>query len=546
MKNSNDALRLIRPEWGGWNEIRSRFRWSIPRHFNIAEAVCDRHARTAGERLAVYCERAKGKELTLSFRQLMRLSNQFANFLRHQGIQKGDRVGVILPQRAETVICHLAVYKLGAIVLPLSVLFGPEAVGYRLRDSGAKAVITDCEHVEMVDSIRTELPDLQILIDCDAANGFWFQLERASDRFEPAATLAQDPAYLVYTSGTTGPPKGALAPHRCLIGNLPGFELSHNFFPQPHDLFWTPADWAWTGGLLDALLPALYYAVPVLGCDGGKFDPEHACHLLEKYHVRNAFIPPTALKMLRQLGSLPNRRGVAMRSIMSAGETLGAELFHWGKEAFGVEINEMWAQTEFNYIVGNCSAVMPICPGSIGKSYPGHRVEPVDEDGNVLGVGETGELAADRDDPVMVSGYWNNEKATQAKFIGKWWGTGDIGCRDEDGYLWFVGRKDDVISSAGYRIGPGEIENCLLNHPAVAQVAVVGVPDELRGEAVKACIVLSSQFEPTPELTEQIRASVRERLAAYEYPRFIEYMEALPMTTTGKVQRSELRAQHKS
>ena len=540
-------MRLVRPEWGDWDAIYERFQWNIPQYFNIAQVACDRHAERIGNKVAIFYENKEGKASRYTFLELSRLSNQFANTLRHQGIGKGDRVGIILPQRPETVISHFGIYKLGAVALPLSVLFGPEAVSYRLNNSGTKVVITDTQHVELLESIRDQLPYLETIIDCDSANGFWKEIERASDRFEVVDTLAEDPAYLVYTSGTTGPPKGALAPHRCLIGNLTGFEMSHNFFPQKDDLFWTPADWAWTGGLLDALIPSLYYGVPVLGYDGGKFDPQKACHLLEKYRVRNGFIPPTALKMLRQVENMQNRFDINMRSIMSAGESLGTELYHWGKEAFGIEINEMWAQTEFNYIAGNCSEVMSVRPGSIGKSYPGHSVEAVDEDGNILETGEIGELAADRDDPVMVSGYWNNKEATQEKYIGKWWGTGDTGYKDEDGYLWFVGRKDDVISSAGYRIGPGEIEDCLLKHPAIAQVAVIGIPDKLRGEVVKAYIVLKDGNQPSDKLTAEIQDSVRKRLAAYEYPRFIEYIDDLPLTTTGKVRRNELRVrQHHS
>ncbi len=538
----NDKFRLIRPEWGDWDAIYHRFRWDVPQYFNIADVVCDRHANTAGGELAIYCENERGDSYQLTFSQLKRLSDQFGNVLKHYGIEKGDRVGLILPQRQETAIAHIAIYKLGAVALPLSVLFGPDAVSYRLRDSGTKLVITDDAHLDMVDSIRSELPELETVMSCDGDKGFWSDLHNANNNLQPVRTLAEDPAYLVYTSGTTGPPKGALAAHRCLIGNLPGFELSHNFFPQEHDVFWTPADWAWTGGLLDGLLPSLYYGVPVLGFDGGKFDPEKACYLLEKYQVRNAFIPPTALKMLRQVTKMSEKYDINMRSIMSAGESLGAQLYHWGIEAFGIEINEMWAQTEFNYIAGNCAEVMPVRPGSIGKTYPGHRVEAVDEEGNALASNEIGELAADRDDPVMVLGYWNNDEATKGKYIGSWWGTGDTGFKDEDGYIWFVGRKDDVISSAGYRIGPGEIEDCLMKHPAIAQVAVIGVPDELRGEAVKAFVVLNEGYRAEDELTSEIQHSVRSQLAAYEYPRHIEYIDELPLTTTGKVRRNELRA----
>ena len=544
----NDHLRLIQPGWGDWDAIYDRFRWQIPEKFNIAHAVCDRHVATAGERIALFYENEAGDENTLTFAQLKHCSDKFANALKHLGIEKGDRVGIVLPQRLETAIAHMAIYKLGAIALPLSVLFGPDAVGFRLRDSGSKIVITDAAHVELIQSLRDSLPELKNIIDCDdRTGGFWDLLEKGSDSIEVVDTLSEDPAYLVYTSGTTGPPKGALAAHRCLIGNLPGFELSHNFFPQDNDVFWTPADWAWTGGLLDGLFPSLYYGVPVLGYEGGRFDPEKACYLMDKYQVRNSFMPPTALKMLRQIGSRIHEHNINMRTIMSAGESVGAQLYHWGMEAFGIEINEMWAQTEFNYIAGNCAEIMPVKPGSIGKSYAGHIVEPVDEDGNVLSPGEIGELAADRDDPVMVLGYWNNDQATKEKFIGKWWGTGDTGYKDDDGYIWFVGRKDDVISSAGYRIGPGEIEDCLMKHPAIAQVAVIGVPDEIRGEAIKAFIVLKNDApEPDSALTKDIQDSVRSQLAAYEYPRFIEYIEELPLTTTGKVRRNELRAREHS
>ncbi len=543
---NNDHLRLIRSEWGDWDAICERFTWDIPQYFNMGYSICERHAATAGSEVALYFENERGESSELTYAQLDRLTNRFGNALKHCGISKGDRVAIILPQRQETAIAHIAIYKLGAVALPLSVLFGPEAVGYRLLDSGTKVVLADSQHCEMLESIRDELPDLTAIIDCDHEQGFWSMIECASDQLETVATLSNDPAFLIYTSGTTGPPKGALGAHRCLIGNLTGFEMSHNFFPQQDDLFWTPADWAWTGGLLDGLIPSMYYGVPVLGYDGGKFDPEKACHLLEKYRVRNAFLPPTALKMLRQLDSINSRNDINIRSIMSAGESLGVPLFHWGIEAFGIEINEMWAQTEFNYIAGNCAEAMPVRPGSVGKAYPGHRVEVVDESGSPMPAGDAGELAADRDDPVMVLGYWNNDEATKSKFIDRYWGTGDTGYKDEDGYIWFVGRTDDVISSAGYRIGPGEIEDCLMKHPSIAQAAVVGVPDELRGEEIKAFVVLKEGFCGDDALTKDIQQSVRTQLAAYEYPRQIEYIDKMPMTTTGKVRRNDLRTRSTS
>ena len=506
--------------------------------------MCDRHTRHADD-VALFYEHADGKEQTFTFGQIKSLSNRFANALLALGVSRGDRVAIILSQRAETAISHLAAYKIGAVALPLSILFGPDAVEYRLRDSGVKAVVTDNDHLPMLQAMKPVLPELQTVIGCDdEAEGelaFWPLLEQASDALKIVATRADDPALLIYTSGTTGPPKGALIAHRSLLGNLTGFELSQNFFPRDDDVFWTPADWAWTGGLLDGLLPTWYYAKPIVAYEGGKFDPEKACHLMHKYAVTNAFIPPTALKMMRQVDNIGNRFRLGVRGIMSAGEAVGEELYRWTAEALAVKVNEMWGQTEFNYLVGNCSEIMPVRPGSMGKPYPGHTVDVIGEDGQPMRAGETGELAARSGDPVMFLGYWGNEDATREKFIGKWFCTGDVGVRDEDGYLWFVGRKDDVISSAGYRIGPGEIEDCLLKHPAVVQAAAIGSPDELRGNIVKAFIVLAKGYRPSDDLKKEIQDSVRTRLAAYEYPREIEFIDEVPMTTTGKVRRVELR-----
>ncbi|MCZ6576365.1 MAG: acyl-CoA synthetase [Acidiferrobacterales bacterium] len=537
-------MSLISANLRDFDAICASFKWNIPEYSNIAHEVCDRHTRHADD-VALFYEHADGKEQTFTFGQIKSLSNRFANALLALGVSRGDRVAIILSQRAETAISHLAAYKIGAVALPLSILFGPDAVEYRLRDSGVKAVVTDNDHLPMLQAMKPVLPELQTVIGCDdeAEGGlaFWPLLEQASDALQIVATRADDPALLIYTSGTTGPPKGALIAHRSLLGNLTGFELSQNFFPRDNDVFWTPADWAWTGGLLDGLLPTWYYAKPIVAYEGGKFDPEKACHLMHKYAVTNAFIPPTALKMMRQVDNIGNRFRLGVRGIMSAGEAVGEELYRWTAEALAVKVNEMWGQTEFNYLVGNCSEIMPVRPGSMGKPYPGHTVDVIGEDGQPMPAGETGELAARSGDPVMFLGYWGNEDATREKFIGEWFCTGDVGVRDEDGYLWFVGRKDDVISSAGYRIGPGEIEDCLLKHPAVVQAAAIGSPDELRGNIVKAFIVLAKGYSPSDDLKKEIQDSVRTRLAAYEYPREIEFIDEVPMTTTGKVRRVELR-----
>ncbi|MHC8864375.1 AMP-binding protein [Arenicellales bacterium IMCC57338] len=525
---------------GNFDDMGASFSWKIPANFNLAEAVCGRHKR-ASKQVALFCENDQGESARYTFGDLEKLSNRLANLLISLGLKRGDRVAILLPQRVETGIAHLAAWKVGALSLPLSILFGSEALRYRLEDSGARFMITTKEASEALQPLTPDLPNLKTIINCDdSVSGFWTLIDKASDQFSPVLTQANDPALVIYTSGTTGPPKGAVLAHRCLLGNLTGFELSQNFFPQPDDLMWTPADWAWTGGLLDGLMPSWFYGRPVLGFDGGKFDPERACHLVNNYQVKNAFIPPTALKMFRQVSD-KLIKSLDLRSIMSAGESMGAHIYQWAEEELGVKVNEMWGQTEFNYLVGNCSAVMRVKPGAMGKPYPGHRVEPVDEQGNVLADGEIGELCAWRDDPVMFLGYWNREQATRDKFIGPWWSTGDLGYRDSDGYLWFMGRKDDVISSAGHRTGPGEIEDCLLKNPAVSQAAVVGIPDELRGEIIKAFVVLAPGHQSSETLKKEMQSQVRRERSEYEYPREIEFLEQLPMTTTGKIRRVELR-----
>ncbi len=538
-------MRLIEPKSRDFDRIRREFHWRIPERCNIAFEVCDKHAALS-ERPALFYENADGDVATYTFGDIRSLSNRLANALAALGIEKGDRVGIVLPQRVETAVSHVALYKLGAVALPLSILFGPDAIEYRLRDSGAKAVITRGRHVPMIRDLQDRLPSLVRVINCDRgteSGDFWRLMEAGAEQRAIVDTGADEAALLIYTSGTTGPPKGALVAHRSLIGNLPGFEMSQNFFPEARDVFWTPADWAWTGGLLDGLLPSWYYGRPIVAFEGGKFDPERAYGLMEKYAVTNAFIPPTALKMMRQLDGVRNKYELALRAVMSAGESVGAEVYQWGRQDLGVEINEMWGQTEFNYLVGNCAPIMPVKPGSMGRPYPGHEVSVIDDDGNELPAGENGELAARRHgDPVMFLGYWNNDAATREKCLGDWFCTGDVGYRDEDGYLWFVGRKDDVISTAGHRVGPGEIEDCLLKHPAVAQAAVIGSPDALRGSVIKAYIVLAEGHAASEALERDIQESVKSRLAAHEYPRRIAFIDEMPMTTTGKVRRMELRS----
>ncbi len=534
---------------GNWEEIIASFRWRVPEHFNIAEAICDRHAGDP-RKIALLHETEDGTVESWTFRRLQQSANRLANALRGLGIQPGDRVGIILPQRPETGIAHIALYKLGAVALPLANLFGPEALKYRLSDSGACAVITDAENLGKIREILPDLPDLKlrILVDgplAEREQGWNNLLESASPEFQTRMTKADDPCWIVYTSGTTGNPKGALHAHRTLIGHIPGYELSHDFAPCPGDLAWTPADWAWIGGLANILLCSWFHGIPVLAYRFRRFDPEKALRLMEKHMVRNTFLPPTALKFIRQVSNINGRFRLPLRTIMSAGEPLGGEMLQWGKETLGININEMFGQTEVNYFIGNCQMILPAKPGSMGRPYPGHRAAVIDAEGNPLPAGTPGEIAFYKPgDPVFFLRYWNNEESTRGKFIGDWALSGDEGTMDEDGNFFFAGRTDDVITSAGYRIGPAEIEDQLLKHPAVALAAAVGIPDELRGHVVKAFIRVNPGFEQNDTLKGEIRDFVKTRLAAHEYPRAIEFLDEFPLTTTGKVMHRVLRDRH--
>lgn len=529
-----------------YEELYRAFRWEVPARFNMARACCARWAEDRS-RFALYWEDESGARAAYSFWDIQQRANRLSNALAALGVQRGDRVALLLPQRPETAIAYIAIFQMGAIALPLSHLFGPEALEYRMRDAGASTAIVEPATLPNLWAIRARLPELRHVIGAGGARESGVHdwdalLAKASRSFACLDTAADDPALIIYTSGTTGAPKGALQAQRAILGNLPGFVHSHDFFPQPGDMFWSPADWAWAGGLLDALLPSWYFGVPILGYRG-RFDAERGYELIERYGVRSTFLFPTALKLMMKAVPEPRARyALELRSVMSAGESVGASLIEWARAQLGVTINEMYGQTEINYVVGNCQAAWPVKPGSIGRAYPGHRVAIIDEAGAERARGELGEIAVHRaGDPVFFLEYWKNPQATQAKFVGDWGVTGDQGRMDEDGYIWYQGRSDDVIKSAGYRIGPAEIESCLIRHAAVANAAVIGKADEARGAIVKAFIVLQPGEQPSPALERSIQEHVRARLAPYEYPREIEFIDALPMTTTGKVQRGELR-----
>lgn len=529
----------------GYESLVRSFRWSIPERFNIALACADRWAAQEPDRVALIHRDSKGTVSTTSFGALKSRSDSLAHALRARGVRRGDRVAILLPQSADTVIGHFAIYKLAVIAVPLAALFGGDALRYRLKDSGAKAILTDAAGLAKLAEIRSDLPDLETVLCADGgslfADGLAEALEPHRDPFDAEITSADDPALMIFTSGTTGPPKGALHAHRVLLGHLPGFSFTHQPFPKACDRVWTPSDWAWAGGLLNALLPALYFGVPVVFGPFQRFDPEAALALMADTGVRNAFLPPTAIKLLRSIDRPRQRFDLQLRTIGSAGESLGREAYEWARDAFGITVNEFYGQTECNYVLGSSAALGVSKAGVIGKPIPGHHVAIIDEDGRPAPAGTLGEIAIHRPDPVMFLGYWRQPEATSAKFIGDWMTTGDQAIMEEDGYVHFVGRSDDIIISAGYRIGPSEIEDCLAAHPAVALAAAVGKPDPLRTEIVKAFIKLNAGFRPSEELAEEIKRFVRTRLSAAEYPREVEFVDAIPLTTTGKVIRRVFR-----
>ena len=602
-KRSQNRDKLVSNSVDHYAELHQNFAWQVPEYFNIAEVCCSRWAGVSGEdssaikKIAVYAHKQGATATFYTYFELKKAADALSHVLTGLGVQRGDRVAIVMPQRFETAVAYMAVFQLGAVAMPLSMLFGPEALEYRLQDSQAVVAIADESSMASLQQARAACPALRTVLavgDCTADVQYAAAIAKQKSAFTAVKTKAEEAAILIYTSGTTGPPKGALLPHRALIGNLTGFVCSQNWFgfdpypasdlapspvrgragagassfraePSQRDqntsVFWSPADWAWTGGLMDALLPTLYFGRPIVAFNG-RFSPELAFSLMQQHGVTNSFLFPTALKAMMKAYPQPRKHfKIRLEGLMSAGEAVGDAVFDYCKNSLGVVVNEMFGQTEINYVVGNCNRFWPARAGSMGKGYPGHRVAVIDDDGNECAVGVPGDVAVNRfdvhgqPDPIFFLGYWKNDVATQAKFTGDWCRTGDMARTDADGYLWYEGRADDIFKAAGYRIGPGEIENCLLKHPAVANAAVVPKPDKERGSVVKAYVVLapdlgaaracihSSKAVFDAEITAKLQLHVKKMLAPYEYPKEIEFIDALPMTTTGKVQRRVLRLQ---
>ncbi len=559
--------------------LHAGFHWQVDEYFNIAEACCSRWVRAEREtpvaikKIAIRKHQPGAATVFYTYQALQAGADALSHVLTGLGVKRGDRVAIVMPQRLETAVAYMAVFQMGAVAMPLSMLFGPEALEYRLQDSDAVVAICDESSIDSLNAIRGNCPALRTVLAAGTAKGkgdldYETALAAQKSAFTAVKTKADEGAILIYTSGTTGPPKGALLPHRALIGNLPGFICSHNWFgfdgktnKKSDAVFWSPADWAWTGGLMDALLPSLYFGRPIVAFNG-RFSPELAFSLMAEQGVTHTFLFPTALKAMMKAYPKPREHfRLTLQAMMSAGEAVGDAVFAYCQKQLGVTVNEMFGQTEMNYVVGNCSRLWPARPGSMGKAYPGHRVAVIDDEGRECADGVPGDVSVNRydihgkPDPIFFLGYWKKDEATRGKFTGDWCRTGDLARRDAGGYLWYEGRADDVFKAAGYRIGPGEIENCLVKHTAVANAAVVPKPDRERGAVVKAYVVLApdliaerpggtlarARFDE--ELTAKLQAHVKTMLAPYEYPKEIEFIDALPMTTTGKVQRRVLRLQ---
>lgn len=532
------------PIGSSYEEICKEFSWQIPEYFNIADSICDRWAEDEG-RLAITHEDHNQQITHYTFSDLRSYANQMANLFGSLGVSAGDRALIVLTQGPECAISHIACFKSGIVSCLASVLFGPDGLQHRLEGSRAKICITDSNNLEKIKTIRAGCPHLKhvIVIDGDGdldSLSFWKSIDSESDQYCNIRSHSEDIAWINYTSGTTGLPKGVMMPHRVLLGNVPLFQYYYDYFPKKHDVLWSPADWAWVAGFVDIFLMGLHAGCPVVTTAMKGFDAKEAFRILVQHKVTVSLLPPTVLKLMRQVDVEP-AHNIDLRVVLSGGEAVGKELAEWADKRFGLVIAEGFGQTECNGMIGTNPRLMEVRHGSLGKPMPGFVCKIIDDKGVIVQPGVRGNIAVQRPHPAMFAGYLDDPKATAEKFIGDWMISGDLGEQDEDGYLWFHGRIDDVITSSGYRIGPSEIEDCLLKSDAVQSAAVVGVPDAQRTEVVKAFIILADGYTASEELADALKDIVRQNLARHEVPRIVEFVDKFPMSTTGKILRRELR-----
>ncbi len=521
----------------------ARHRWQIPQDYNVAADCLDRH-RANPDKIALYYEDDDGPKGAYTFGQLIEASNRAANALRGIGIGRGDVVAVNLPQRPETAILHMALYRLGAIALPISRLFGPDGIRYRVENGSARAIAVEAAQVDKLEEVRKLGSDApQVIVVGGDKGGLNFDelLRKGAPDFTMGPTSAEDPILLMYTSGTTGGSKGVLHAARFVAGHN-GADYSANFF-RAGDVFYSPSDWAWIGGLSLSLLALWPHGVPaVVWRSDRRFDPERTLDLMERYGVTMSFLAPTALKSLREVKQPRQTHSrLKLRCVSCGSEPVSPELARWIEGELRCDFNQLYGQTEAMIFIGNCSALEKADLEPLGKPFPGHQVAILDPDGVPLPLGQRGEIAIGRDSPIVMKEYWNSPAAMKEKFVGQWCRTGDLGYADERGYIYFEGRTDDIIKTSGLRVGPAEVEAKIMEHEAVASCAVIGVPDPARGQMIKAFVKLLPGFEPGAQIVTEIQQHVKTRLAAHAYPREVEFVESLPMTITGKIRRRELR-----
>jgi acetyl-CoA synthetase len=547
-----EAYTFYQDEIKSYDRLRAQFEWEVPERFNIAAYACDRWAEDKSK-VALFGSDSHGNRTTHTYWELRRITNQLANYLTSQGIESGDRVGINLPQKPETAIAHLAVWKAGAVSVPLSTKFGPDALAHRLSDSGAKLCIADTTNISAIRSIKDEVDSIRtVLLEGEKAVGndemrFWDAVSSQSEEFHMVDTAAEDDAVIIYTSGTTGKATGVRHAHRGFIGHFPQFIASVcDMSISETDVLWTPAEWAWIATVMASMTQALYHGIPVVAHhEDGPFDPESAFRIIDEFGVSISFLPPTALRMMIEKEHVIDEYTLdEMRVITSGGESLGTDIETWCEDVFdGAKVHEVYGQTEANTLISDSTTLFSRRPGRMGKPMPGHEVKILDpETHNPVDSGETGEICVQyEDDPICFKEYWNQPDKTAEKVQNGWLFTGDLGSADEDGYIKFQGRKDDVIITAGYRIGPDEIEDTLATHDGVVSAAVIGIPDAERGEVPKAFVTVSHGTEPGEELRRELQQHVKDQLAQYEYPRVIEFVDEFPTTATGKIQRAKLR-----
>jgi acetyl-CoA synthetase len=512
-----------------WAQAYDAFQDPGPQPYNIA-ADC---LRAPGDRTALIVYDGHEAPHRLSYAELDAAAGRFAGLLAERGIGVGHRVAVKLPQSAEMAIAILGTLKVGAIVVTVSNVLGDDAVEHRLHDSGASLLVCAADERETSTAARTGTPVLSVRDD-DWLDG----------RVAPAslpATTSEDAALLLYTSGTTGKSKGVLHAHRVLLGHH-AVDLAWDHV-RPGDVAHSPVDWSWAGGLLLGLLVPLAHGMTVVAYRDTRFDPERTVTIMRETGVSVGLFPPTALRALQRSGALSKQTmaELRLRSLITGAEAVEPELAAWARNDLGLSINNAFGQTEANALIGHAHVLGDLDPDCLGRPYPGHQVAVLDTEQRPVAPGTVGEIAVRADDLVCMLGYWNSPEATAAKFRNGWLVTGDFGQFDAAGNLHFHGRADDLIKSGGYRIGPAEIESALYTHPAVADCAVVGLPDPVRGQEVVAYVVLAAGHDADPELTVDLQARVRRQVGAHAYPRRVEYVAALAKTSTGKVDRRALR-----